>query len=71
MSVVDECASRLVSGYLLSDHIDGKLSRVSVDLPPTCHLSPNLITFAFRSSEVKRLLLDFDPHGAKSITYDI
>ena len=26
----------------------------------TCHPSPSLITFAFRSSEVKRLLLDLD-----------
>ena len=29
----------------------------------TCHPSPSLITFAFRSSEVKRLLLDLDPYG--------
>ena len=27
-----------------------------------CHPSPNF-TFAFRSSEVKRLLLDLDPYG--------
>ena len=48
---------------LLSDHIDGKQSRESVDLLVTCHPSPSLITFAFRSSEVKRFLLDLDPYG--------
>ena len=48
---------------LLSDHFDGKQSRESVDLPPTCHPSPSLATFAFRSSEVRRLLLDLDPCG--------
>ena len=48
---------------LLSDHFDGKLSWVSVDLPLTCHPSPRLTSFAFRSSEVRRLLLDLDPYG--------
>ena len=48
---------------LLSDHFDSKQPRESVDLLVTCHLSPSLITFAFRSSEVKRLLLDLDPYG--------
>ena len=48
---------------LLSDHFDSKQSMESVDLLVTCHLSPSLITFAFRSSEVKRLLLDLDPYG--------
>ena len=43
---------------MLSDHFDSKQSRESVDLPLTCHPSPCLITFAFRSSEVRRLLLD-------------
>ena len=36
----------------LSDHFDGKQSRESVDLPLTCHPSPSLTSFAFRSSEV-------------------
>ena len=49
---------------LLSDHFDSQQSRESVDLLVTCHPSPTLITFAFRSSEVKRLLLDLDPYGA-------
>ena len=49
--------------YLLSDHFDGKQSRESVDLPLTCHPSPCLTSFAFRSREVRRLLLDLDPYG--------
>ena len=42
---------------LLSDHFDTK----AVDLPLTCHPSPSFTTFAFRSSEVRRLLVDLDP----------
>ena len=38
-------------------------SREAVDLLLTCHPSPSLTTFAFRSSEVRRLLLDLDPYG--------
>ena len=45
---------------LLSDHFDSKQSRETIDLPLTCHLSPSLTTFAFRSSEVRRLLLDLE-----------
>ena len=48
---------------LLSDRFDSKQSREAVDLPITCHPSPSLTTFAFRSSEVRRLLLDMDPYG--------
>ena len=48
---------------LLSVHFDSKQSREAVDLPLTCHPSPSLTTFAFRSSEVRRLLLDLDPYG--------
>ena len=48
---------------LLSDRFDGKHSRESVDLPLTCHLSLSLTSFAFRSSEFRRLLLDLDPYG--------
>ena len=48
---------------LLSDHFDGKQSRQSVDLPLTCHPSPSPTSFAIRSSEVRRLLLDLDPYG--------
>ena len=43
----------------LSDHFDSKQSRECVDLPLTCHPSPSFfVTFAFRSSGVRRLLLD-------------
>ena len=48
---------------LLSDHFDSKLSREAVDLPLTCHPPSSLNTFAFRSREVMRLLLDLDPCG--------
>ena len=47
---------------LLSDHFDGKKSRESVDLPLNCHMSHRLTTFAFRSCEVRHLLLDLDPY---------
>ena len=48
---------------LLSDHFDGKQSTESVDLPLTCHPYTSLTFFAFRSSEVCRLLLELDPYG--------
>ena len=48
---------------LLSDNFDGKQSRESDDLRLTCHPSPRLTTFLFRSSEVRRLLLGLDPYG--------
>ena len=48
---------------LLSDHFDSKQSREAVDLPLTCHPFPRFTTFSFRSSEVRRLLLDLDPYG--------
>ena len=48
---------------LLSDHFDSKQSREAVDMPLTCHPSNSFTTFAFRSSEVRRLLLDLDPYG--------
>ena len=49
--------------YMLSAHFDGKQSWDPVDLPSTCHPFPSLTTFAFRSREVKRLLLDLDSYG--------
>ena len=48
---------------LLLDHFDSNQSREAVDLLPTCHPSPSLTTFAFRSSEERRLLLDLHPYG--------
>ena len=47
---------------LLTEHFDSKQCRESVDLLVTCHPSSSLITFAFRPSEFKRLLLDLDPY---------
>ena len=53
---------------LLLDHFDGKQSGESVDLPLTCYPSLSLITFAFRSREVRHLLLGLDPSdGADSL----
>ena len=48
---------------LLSDNFDGMQSKEAVDPPLTCHLSPSFTTFAFRSSEVRHLILDLDPYG--------
>ena len=48
---------------LLSDHFDNKQSREAVDPPLTCHQSPSLTTFAFRSREVRRLYIYLDPYG--------
>ena len=53
--------------HLLSDLFEGKQSRESVDLPLTCHLSTRLTSFAFRSSEVRLLLLDLDPYGGSDL----
>ena len=47
---------------LRTDHFDSKHSRDVVDLPLTCHPSPSLNTFAFRSREVRHLLLHLDPY---------
>ena len=63
VDVVDWCESRLVKLICLSDHFDGKPFRECVDLPFTCHPSPRLPTFAYRSSGVNRLLLDLDRYG--------
>ena len=57
------CESVGKAADLLSDHFDSKQSRESVDLLVTCHPSPSLITFAFRSCDVKHLLFDLDPYG--------
>ena len=48
---------------LLSDHFDSMQSTEAVDLQLTCHPSPSLTTFAFRSSEERRLLLYLDLYG--------
>ena len=48
---------------LLSDHFDSKQFKEAVDQSLTCHPSLSLTTFAFRSNEVRRLLLGLDPYG--------
>ena len=48
---------------LLSDHFDSMQSREAADLLLTCHPSTSRSTFAFRSRDVKRLLLDLYPYG--------
>ena len=62
VGVVDWCA-RVGKADLLSDRFDSKQFRESVDLRLSCQPSPSLITFAFRSNEVWRLLLDMDSYG--------
>ena len=44
-------------------HFDEKQSRDPIDQPFTCRQSPSLTTCAFRSREVRRLLLDLDSYG--------
>ena len=53
----------VVKADLLSDYFDSKKSREAVDLHLTCQPSPRFTTFEFRSSEVRRLLLDLVPYG--------
>ena len=53
----------VVKADLLSDYFDSKQSREAVDLQFTCQLSPRFTTFEFRSSEVRRLLLDLVLYG--------
>ena len=63
--VVEWCVSRLVRliccRIILTACSPGRL--LASDLPLTCHPSPRLTTFAFRSIEMRRLLLDLDPYG--------
>ena len=44
---------------MLSDHFDSKQSMEAVHLPLTCLPSPSFTTFAFRSREVRPLVLDW------------
>ena len=47
---------------LLSEHFASKQSREPVVLPPTCHPPIKLMTFAFRSCKVRRLMQDLEPY---------
>ena len=51
---------------LLSDHFNIKQCTESVYLLLTCHSFARLITFSFRTSEVRRLLLGLYPYGGTS-----
>ena len=48
---------------LLCDHLGSRQSREFVDIRLNCHPCNSLIAFAFRSGEVRRLLLDLDHYG--------
>ena len=48
---------------LLADVFDGKQSNENLTLPDSCFPEPRLSKLAFRSSEVKKLLLDLDAYG--------
>ena len=52
---------------LPSNHFEIKQSRESVDRPLNCHPSPRRTTFAFISSEVRHLLLDY--HHYEALAY--
>ncbi|MEL7522543.1 MAG: endonuclease/exonuclease/phosphatase family protein, partial [Cyanobacteria bacterium J06553_1] len=58
---VEHCPKKKAS--LLAGIFDRKQSNEHVDLPPTCFPEVNLSSLAFRSSEVKQLLLDLDNYG--------
>ena len=61
--IFDHFRQEIISD-LLSDHfLDFHQSRESVCLPFTCHPSHLLATFVFRSSEVRRHLLDMHTYG--------
>ena len=64
--VILVCES-VAKAEMLSAHFDGKQSRDPVDLPSICYPSPSLTTFAFRSREVKRLLLDLGSYGGTDL----
>ena len=49
---------------MLSDHFDSKKSRESVDRYPYS----SLITFEFRSREVRRLLIDLDHYRLRPLS---
>ena len=46
-----------------SDAFDSKQSNDSLTMPQSCFPEAELTTFAFRSGEVKKLLLELDPYG--------
>ena len=65
--LVGECGGLVCESFfkadLLSDHFDSKQHMESVDLKLTCYPFPICTPFSFRSSEVRRHLLVFNPYG--------
>ena len=60
---VDRWASRLVRLICCQIILMASSPENLLDLLLTCHTYPRLTTFAFRSGEVRHLLLDLDPYG--------
>ena len=52
---------------LFADVFDRKQSNDSLTMPQSCFPEAELTTFAFRSGEVKKLLLELDPYGGAGL----
>ena len=63
VGVVDWCVSQLVNLICCQNILTESSPWVCWSASKNFHQSPSLITFAFRSSEVRRLLLVLDPTG--------
>ena len=48
---------------LFADVFDSKQSNDSLTMPQSCFPEAELTTFAFRSGEVKKLLIELEPYG--------
>ena len=48
---------------LFSNVFEEKQSAVEINLPQSCHPEAKLSTLAFRSQEIKKLMLNLDPYG--------
>ena len=51
------------NAVIFADVFDSKQSNNSLTMPISCFPEAELTTFAFRSGEVKKLLLELDPYG--------
>ena len=68
LHLIDPDSGTLVSdpvakADLLMNHFDGKQSQRVLDLPASCTPAPSFCSFAFRSSEVLKLLSGLDDYG--------
>ena len=48
---------------LFANVFDAKQSSEELNIPQTCHQEPKLTKIAFRSREIKKLMLEVDPYG--------